>query len=252
MSGMERNNLQHYCRRPVIHVAILCGLLLAACGEQEPAAVDNSAELAALQQRLVALDTELRRVEDTRAIKNLQRAYGYYVDQALWDEVTDLFSEDATVELSLNGVYRGRERIREMLYHLGGGKAGLKPGQLNEHYQLQPVVHVAEDGMSAKGRWRAYIMAGEYGQSQSAVLGEGTYENEYRKVNGTWMISKLHWYQTFIVPYEGGWGANADVTGGDVLSPGITPDAPPTEEYPVWPGVYVPPFHYDNPVTGRK
>ena len=249
---MGRNNLKHYCRRPVILVAVLCGLLLAACSEQEqaPPPPDNSAELAALQQRLVALDTELREVEDTRTIKNLQRAYGYYVDQALWDEVADLFTEDGTVELALNGVYQGRERIREMLYHLGDGKTGLKPGQLNEHYQIQPVVHVAADGQSAKGRWRAYIMAGEYGQN--AVLGEGAYENEYRKVNGVWQIGKLHWYQTFIVPYAGGWGANKDVNGGDVLGPGITPDAPPTDNYPVWPGVNVPPFHYDNPVTGRK
>lgn len=252
MSAMGKTNIQRYRLARNACALILGGLLLAACGKQEqaPPPADNSAELAALQQRLAALDAELREVEDARAIKNLQRAYGYYVDQALWEEVADLFTEDGTAELAKNGVYKGRERIREMLYHLGEGKAGLKPGQLNEHYQIQPVVHVAADGQSAKGRWRAYIMAGEYGQS--AVLGEGTYENEYRKVNGVWMISKLHWYQTFIVPYAGGWGANKDVNDGDVLGPGISPDAPPTEDYPVWPGVNVPPIHYDNPVTGRK
>ena len=61
MTAMGRNNIQQCCRLSVVIAWTLCGLLLSACGEPEPAAVDNNAELAALQQRLVALDTELRR-----------------------------------------------------------------------------------------------------------------------------------------------------------------------------------------------
>jgi hypothetical protein len=228
--------------------SLLC--LSAACSDVSDTRDNSADELLALQQRLSALQTELTRIQDIKSIKTLQRAYGYYVDEALWDEVADLFSSDGTIELALDGVYEGRERIRQMLYQLGEGRSGLQHGQLNEHLQLQPVVTVLADGVSAKARWRALIFAGQYGES--AFFGEGTYENEYRKVDGIWMISKLHWYQTLIVPFEGGWANNRDATGGILVSRELPPDRPPTETYDVWPGVYFPPFHLSNPVSGRE
>lgn len=207
----------------------------------------QSDELAALRGQLVVLQGRAQRIKDTNDIKRLQRVYGYYVDEALWDEVADLFSDDATVELALDGVYRGKERIREYLYRLGGGQQGLSEGQLNEHLQLMPVVTLAEDGMTAQGRWRAIILGGELGES--AVWGEGPYENEYVKEGGIWKISKLHWYQTIMVPYEGGWAENVDVNGGKYVSAEFPPDEPPTVVYETWPETYLPPFHFANPVA---
>ncbi len=117
-----------------------------------------------------------------------------------------------------------------------------KEGQLNDHLNLQPVITVADDGKTAKGRWRAVLMTGELGKR--ATIGDGTFENEYVKQNGVWKISKLHWYQTFMVPYEGGWAKNEDTTKGVFASKTLPPDRPPTEQYSIWPDVYVPPFHY--------
>jgi hypothetical protein len=239
-------------KSPFIIRLLISVLMLAAAGcSNEGMQVNNEAagEITALQHRLALLQVEVERLEDIKAIKILQRAYGYYVDQALWDEVADLFADDASAEFAKGGVYQGKERIREFLYKLGGGATGLHDGQLNEHIQLQPVVHLSTDGMTAQARWRALILAGQYGER--AVWGEGPYENEYRKENGIWKISKLHWYQTFIVPYEGGWGANPDVTRGRVVEDALPPDQPPAEDYDVWPGVHVPPFHYRNPVSGK-
>jgi len=210
---------------------------------------NDAADISSLQHRLAELQLEVQKMEDIKAIKTLQRAYGYYVDQAMWDEVADLFTDDATAEFAKGGVYVGKERIRQFFYTVGGNKTGLIYGQLNEHIQLQPVVHLSADGNTAKARWRDLIVAGQYGER--AVWGEGPYENEYMKEGGVWKISKLHWYQTFIVPFDGGWGANVDATGGRVVETVLPPDRPPTEEYEVWPGVYVPPFHYRNPVSGR-
>ncbi len=203
--------------------------------------------VAALMSRIAWLEAESARLEATSAVKRLQRAFGYYLDAAQWDEAADLFAADATIEMALDGVYCGQARIRQYLHALGGGRVGLKQGEIHEWFQLQPVVHVAPDGLTAKGRWRAFLIAGQLGES--AVWGEGPYEVEYVRQDGVWKIAKLHWYQTIIVPYEGGWLRNRDATGGIFASRRLPPDRPPSEVYETWPGVYTPPFHYDSPVT---
>lgn len=225
---------------------------------QAPAEVSSQARgdmatdagLMSLAERLGALQHRKTLVEDAAAIKRLQRAYGYYLDEALWDEIVDLFAEDGTIEIGLDGVYVGKERVRDFLYALGGGRSGLRDGQINEHMQLMPVVTVAPDGMTARGRWRALIMAGELGGD--AVWGEGPYENEYVKEDGVWKLGKLHWFQSIVVPYEGGWQVNDDVNGGKWVSDRLPPDRPSTIEYDTWPSTYLPPFHFPNPVAGAE
>ena len=38
-------------------------------------------------------------LNDEDAVRNLQHAYGYYVDRKMWDDVVDLFAEDSAVKL---------------------------------------------------------------------------------------------------------------------------------------------------------
>src|SRR5690606_5916939 len=63
-------------------------------------------------------------------------------------------------------------------------------------------------------------------------------------------IGALHWFQTFMVPYEGGWARSEDVNGGIHVSDELPPDAPPSIAYDPWPSTFLPPFHFANPVTG--
>ena len=85
-------------------------------------------------------------------------------------------------------------------------------GRLNEHLQVMPVVTLAPDGLSAKARWRAIALEGDFGRD--AFWGEGPYENAYVKDGGVWKIKTLHWYQALYVPYDGGWQTNPDPTRG--------------------------------------
>ena len=200
-----------------------------------------------VKARLTALEHRAERIRDVSDIKRLQRAYGYYVDKMLWDEAADLFAEDARIELGLDGVYVGRARVLEYLTALGGGQAGLREGQLNEHMQLMPVITLAPDGHSARGRWRGLLMVG--GLEDEARWGEGPYENEYIKEDGVWKIKSLHWFQSVLVPYATGWKESDDANGGRWVSDALPPDEPPSVDYGTWPETYLPPFHFENPVT---
>ena len=224
-------------------VYALAALVLAGCGGSPD---KDGAQLAALQSRIAALEHRKTLVADVTAIERLQAAYGYYFDEGLWDDAANLFADDGTIEIGLDGVYAGKARVREYLYALGGGQSGMRAGRLNEHLQVMPVVTLAPDGSTAKARWRAIALEGNFGGD--AFWGEGPYENEYVKDNGVWKIKTLHWYQALYVPYAGGWQTNPDPTGGKRVTT-LTADRPPSVDYKTWPDTYLPPFSFPNPVA---
>src|SRR5580693_5767465 len=208
-------------------------------------AIANAADTGSLGQTVAALQARATALKDINDIKRLQRAYGYYIDVGRWDQVAGLFARNATLEIGLDGVYRGQARIEQYFMAVGGGHTGLAPGQVNQYLQLMPVINLTPDGEHAKGTWRAVILASQ--PDRGAWWGEGPYENEYVKEHGVWKISALHWYQTLMTRYdEGGWAKNPDVNGGHYVPASLPPDAPPTELYKVWPGAHVPHFHFKN------
>lgn len=219
-------------------IALACVAAPAMAGPARAQAGD-----ARLSREIDRLSAEVDRLEAARAIKNLQRAYGYFVDRALWREAADLFTDDGTIELGADGVYVGKQRIHDYLKRLGGGREGLRYGQLNEHMMLQPVVDVAPDGQSARARWRDWMMLGQF--QQHAEWGDGIMENRYVKDKGVWKIAAVHLFTNFVVPYEQGW-ARAKPAAADWRSEtakAFPPDRPPTVTYRPFPEAYVPPFH---------
>ncbi|HXX20940.1 MAG TPA: nuclear transport factor 2 family protein [Candidatus Acidoferrum sp.] len=204
---------------------------------------DLAAEVEALKAQVAQLAKQAQASQDYIAICNLQTAYGYYVDKAKWDEVSDLFTKDATLEIGLRGVYKGQDRVRAYMHSL----PDLKYGSVFNHMQLQPKVDIDPDGVTAHGRWRAIIQVGQL--NGRAQWGEATYENVYAKEDGVWKIKKLHAYFTYYIDFYKGWDKGGDPPPGPIA--GLPPDEPTTEVYKMYPDVYVPPYHYKNPVTGK-
>lgn len=193
---------------------------------------------------LEQLRAELAALKAERDIVRLQTAYGYYVDKAQWDEAADLFAREATLEIAARGQYRGQDRIRAYLHEL----PPLKYGTVFNHMQLQPLVTLAEDRRTAKGRWRAIIEVGFVGREE--LCGEATYENEYVIEDGVWKIATLHCFVNYYVLWNQGW-SQGGVPMGTVFEH-FPPDAPQTVDYRSFPDVFIPPYHYPNPVTGKQ
>jgi hypothetical protein len=224
---------------------ILIGLVLALA--QRPAQAQGEG----IDAQIDALTVRVERLEGARAVKKLQRAFGYYMDRGLWSEVVDLFAADGTLEIGIDGVYVGKERIREYLKRLHGGKEGLIYGQLNEWVTLQPAVTVARDGRSATARWRDHGMQGQY--KHHAEWRDGIFENTYIKQDGVWKLRSLHLYVNVVAPYEKGW-ARLKPDEGLVQSSAsrqFPPDRGPTASYKPFPNTQVPPFVALHPVTGK-
>jgi hypothetical protein len=204
-----------------------------------------------LEARIQKLDTKLREVDDIEEIKNLQRIYGYYLDNRLSQEIVDLFSDDTeSVEVANRGVYLGKEGARRFFLQAQGRPA--PAWAMGRHLQLQGVVNVDPDGKTANGRWQCLFMSvvnfGAQGMPPRACWGYGVYENTYAKENGKWMFKKLYFNRIFYTPYEDGWLKTPDA-GGRMYDP-VEPDLPSTAYHP-YPEQYIVPFHYKHPVTGQ-
>ena len=230
-------------RRVVIGAGALFVLAMVG-GAARSVESQESATIEMLAARAAALEHDIARLEDEKAIEKLQRVYGFYTDKQFWSQAADLFAANGSIEVGGRGVYVGRERVLAFL-KLNGPESP-QANRLFDQMQLQPIVHVAPDGRTAKGRW--HMFAQEAVHDEYARWGLGVFENEYVKEGGVWKIQTLHLYTTMYTPYEDGWAKTAMPNEGP--SSELPPDRPPTVDYKAFPAAFVVPFHYDNPVTG--
>jgi hypothetical protein len=227
----------------IIGLVALAMLAAAAAIVGRQAVPQEPIELATLAARAAALERDIGLLEDVAAIKRLQRSYGFYTDKQLWSAAADLFADDGSIEVGGRGVYVGRERIREFL--LTNGPESPQPRRLYDHMQLQPIIDVADDGLTAQGRWHVFAQEAVHGEY--ANWGLGVLENDYVKEEGVWKIARHHFFTTMYTPYADGWGKTAIPNPGPLAE--LPPDGPPSVEYQAYPAAYVVPFHYDHPVT---
>jgi hypothetical protein len=210
-------------------------LTMALCAVAHPAFTQS------ISERLDALDKRITRLEDMNAIERLQRTYGYFVDKGQWTQLSELFADDATLEIGGKGIFLGKPRVLEYM-QVAFGPDGAKEGVLANHMQFQPIPDISADGQTGWIRSRAYVMS-------LGGWGLPLYENEYRKENGVWKISRLTGPFTMYTSWDG-WGKNAmNNTWPDKFDP--PPDLPPSTVYLTYPAYYIVPFHYPNPVTGN-
>jgi hypothetical protein len=163
----------------------------------------QDAGLPALQQRVDRLEALTERVEAISAIKRLQHAYGHYSESGLWHDFADLFA-DTGIGYYTQGAL-DREGIRSLfLKEVGQGRLGLADGRIYPHISMQPVVTLAADGQSGRGRWHIMAMLGGYGTSAS--WSGGVYENEYVRENGVWKFKEVRYLPQYSGRYENpGW-----------------------------------------------
>jgi hypothetical protein len=207
-------------------------------------------ELKDLELKIEHLEEKLTEVQDIQAIEKLQRAYGYYLDNRLWGQVVDLFSDNTeTLEISDSGVYKGKAGVKRFfLDFLGRGGLPPHPQALGIHMQLQGVVDRDPQGNAAKGRWQCIMLLASplKPPEVTAMLGHGVYEDEYVKEDNIWKIKKMRYYLTFRTPLDEGWVKTPVVLS---MARG-TPDLPSTG-YKPYPQGFIAPFHYKNPVSGK-
>jgi hypothetical protein len=194
--------------------------------------------LAGLEQRISMMNEEDK-------VRNLQNAYGYYVDRKMWDDITDLFTTDGALSIADVGVYDGPKSIRRALER--SGPAGLKHGQLNELMQLDMAVAIEPGGMEARARGLEFGMLGEADKG-TAFYTLAIFENRYVKQNDIWRIREMRIFPVMKTEYAQGWAKSQVVHPPPAREHG--PDRPVPAADVMTPGA-IPVFFAPNPATGK-
>jgi hypothetical protein len=146
-------------------------------------------------EELRAILYELRDIE---AIKRLKARYCHLVDAGRWDELVELFTEDASCDYGFFGSYEGRDQIVNTFFR------GLvsTATSFNAHMVHNPIIDVRGD--TASGAW--YLTAQTTIQpANQAVWVMGIYHDAFRRVAGEWKLSSLTFEFKYYTRYEDGW-----------------------------------------------
>lgn len=232
------------------------------------AAPSEVQRIAHLEKTVTDLAIRLQRREDELDVRKLQHLYGYLIDKCLYNETADLFTDDGEVRF-FGGVWRGKAGIRRLYVdrfqaRFTHGTNGPIDGFLLDHPQLQDIVDINPDGVTAHARARSMMQAGrhkDYADPSNPMLGArqwwegGIYENTYKKVDGIWRIQILNYMPQWHADFDKGW---ANTPAEYVPFPKITYPEDPTgpdaliEDHWLWPTHKLVPFHMPHPVTGKE
>jgi hypothetical protein len=180
----------------------------------------SNASLATLEQRIATLNDEDK-------VRNLQHAYGYYVDRRMWDDVVDLFAKDGVIEIAGVGTFKGADGLRRAMERMG--PAGLAQGVLNDHPIFDAIVRVQPGGNEAISRGLELGQVGEAGKG-TQHWEFNVFRNRFVKEDGIWKFRELRMFPVVKADYAAGWGNG-----------GLAPPA----------NRAIPAFAGTHPVTGR-
>jgi hypothetical protein len=215
--------------------------------------MDNKAleaRVEALEKKVKAQEKQLMVLKDIEAIKKLQKAYGYYVEHMMYQEIVDCFSDSKDVRLNwLEGQWLGKEGVKQYFSFM----KVMPPSFMHQVMQIAGIVDIDPNGKTAKGRW--YAFGGIFAPREDTVrrsFVSGIYEMAYIKERGIWKILSIKWVIPYAVRLAGDWAMPEDVNrpylAGEFRA---KPDIPIDRNDGRYLSGYIFPFHYNHPVTGK-
>ncbi|RAR59295.1 SnoaL-like protein [Paraburkholderia unamae] len=149
------------------------------------------------------MSTEISKLLAIEAVKNVRKRYCHYLDANRMDALAQLFAPDAVCEVD-RGVWRGRDAIREGLSEAFKAFDTQNRGRYPFLHAIanQWVELVDED--RAEGRCYLIDLVTTRPPSESPFLLLGLYADEYRLMDGHWLISRTRLDVVWPQPNGGG------------------------------------------------
>lgn len=150
-----------------------------------------------------SIETRLARLEAAEQIRNLKARYCRKCDDNLAGssapaDIAALFTGDGVWDAGPERRFCGRSEIAAFFASVPGFMT------FALHHATNPEIHVAPDATSATGRFYLLQMA-TLAEGNRALWILGHYEDEFVRVGGEWLFSRVHVKFIAQAPYETGW-----------------------------------------------
>lgn len=227
-------------------------------------------------QRYAEAVRKLARSRGFDASENVSSAYGFYIDDFMWDEMGAIMALKGNKQSPFTGYYLGRDRIMGAVNASWGPTAPMRPG-ISYHWRIQPVILVSQDGRSANLRTRLFqprTGKGVNGGFYAAGIATGMYPNEQTVLEGDgvwrlWSVTIDEHYVSMANWKEGWNGVKPKPAGGPPEPTALSKKYPPdifltqlgkreegfrggTGTPRDWPEIMPMWFNYRNLVSGRQ
>lgn len=159
----------------------------------------------------LSLEKKVQYLCDRAEIENLMGTYVHYHFANDYGHVVQLFAldkEDVSAEIANWGVYKGKAGIERLYievhqkYLYGDFKGVIHANCLNT-----PVIHVAEDGKTAKGLW--FMKGAATSPDDDGVFQPhwtlARYAVDFIKCGDDWKIWHMHTVGVFHTPFDTSW-----------------------------------------------
>ena len=164
-----------------------------------------------LEARIAALEARMSVTEEIEDIKRLMALYEECHDSLeRTEEEVALFTEDGKFVITFSGedvgkqdsflgAWEGKEGLRKLF-----SKANPKTLSYVAHHITNPSITV--EGEKANGKWYLICCLTRLTpEGPVAVWQQGTYDNDFVKIDGKWKIRVMRFNWNFHTPHEDGW-----------------------------------------------
>lgn len=145
---------------------------------------------------------------DRVEIQELRARYCYHVDDQRYDDWVGLFTPDAHLSFQGVGTFEGHDEIRAFVEEFVDVEH-----PFISHMLHNPVIDIGDD--TATGSW--YFEAPTVFGDGRAGWVHGRYEDEYKRMDGTWKFASISTTFHYIAPYEEGWSAMKETDSAHLL-----------------------------------
>lgn len=150
----------------------------------------------------MSLEAKIQRLEAIEEIKQLKARWCDTFDAGLGvEEGVAFFADDGAIDVERFGRHEGRTALIKFFSNM--------PFIFLFHCLIPKIVEVADDGLSARGRFRLFesaTMPGRpAGKPDTPVWVGGEYDDDFVKVRGEWKIKLMRLRLSFITPFDQGW-----------------------------------------------